>query len=232
MSAADLSGHERHNRRVFLRAGLFGFLLFIAVFTFLPSNIGPVFRLFNIPATSMAPTLMLGDFAVVSRVAYGYSRTSYDLFDLPIKGRWPSLSLPKRGDIVVFRLPRDPKVFYVKRIVGLPGDQLQMISGRLWINGTIVPRDPAGTSPDPLGEKTQVPAYIEHLPAGEPHKILEADGDTGFADNTELFAVPRGHYFMLGDNRDNSNDSRFSSERQGVGYVPLELIFGPVVTSF
>ena len=232
MSADELSQYEPSDRRVFIRAGLFGFLLLLTVFAFLPSNFGPLFRLFNIPATSMAPALNLGDFAVVSLASYGYSKTSFDFFNLPIRGRWPASRLPKRGDVVVFRLARDPKTVFVKRIVGLPGDKVQMIAGRLWIDGTVVPRDPAGTLPDPLGEKGQIPAYIEHLPGSPAHQILEAEGDTGLADDTELFVVPGSHYFVMGDNRDNSNDSRFDGAKGGLGYVPAESIIGRVVASF
>ena len=104
--------------------------------------VGPVFRIFSNPSGSMLPTLPVGRFLVVSRASYGYSRYSFDSFELPISGRWPALS-PQRGDIIVFRLPRDHNTQYVKRVVGLPGDRIQMIKGRLSINGTLVPIEPA-----------------------------------------------------------------------------------------
>jgi signal peptidase I len=224
------SNNIQGDRRILVHASLLGFLLFLAVFPFVPT-VGPVFRLFTVPSTSMAPTVMLGQIALVSRASYGYSRYSFDWVELPIAGRWPSL-LPKRGDVVVFRLPRDPDTFYVKRVVGLPHDRVQMIEGRLWINSVLTKREPAEAFPDPLGKKGPVPAYRESLPGGLSHEIIETDGDTGFLDNTAVFDVPDGHYFMLGDNRDNSSDSRTPADKLGVGFVPLELILGRVVASF
>jgi signal peptidase I len=222
--------HAAGDRRVFRRAALFGFLLFLAVFPFVPS-VGPIFRLFSVPSTSMAPAISLGQFVLASRAAYGYSRHSFDLFELPIKGRWPA-GAPTRGDVIVFRLPRDPDTFYIKRVIGLPGDRVQMIAGRLWLNGKAVARESAGTMTDPSGDKGAVPVYFERLPNGTFYRIVETDGDHGMLDNTEVFDVPEGRYFVLGDNRDNSADSRIGADKSGVGYVPAELILGPVVTSF
>jgi signal peptidase I len=151
--------------------------------------------------------------------------------------------LPKRGDIVVFRLPRDPKTFYVKRIAGLPGDRVQMIGGVLNVNDVPVKRERAGERVDDdvrCGKENghpAVPLYRETLPGG-PSFLTEKISEictfyrNDAADNTPVFAVPAGHYFMMGDNRDNSNDSRFGSDQRGVGYVSLELILGRVVASF
>jgi signal peptidase I len=186
-----------------------------------------LFQPFNIPSGSMIPTLLIGDYLFVSKYAYGYSKHSFpfspDLFNGRLLG-----SPPKRGDVVVFKLPRDGQTDYIKRVIGLPGDKIQMKEGRLYINGEIVPRTPIKKfeTEDFYGRESEVPTYEETLPGGVKHTIIEIQGDTGFYDNTGVYEVPPNNYFMMGDNRDNSTDSRVSPDQGGVGYVPFENLVG------
>ncbi len=178
---------------------------------------------FNIPSGSMIPTLLVGDYLFVSKFSYGYSRFSLPfsppLFSGRIFGR-----VPDRGDVAVFKLPRDNSTDYIKRIVGLPGDRIQMRGGQLYINGTITPREPAGTYvADGEGTRMMLRRYIETLPNGVKHPILKASDDEAL-DNTQEFLVPAGSFFAMGDNRDNSSDSR--DPRGGVGFVPFENLVG------
>ncbi len=180
---------------------------------------------FNIPSGSMIPTLLVGDFLFVSKFSYGYSRYSLPLglplFQGRIFGRMPEL-----GDVAVFKLPRDNSTDYIKRVVGLPGDRVQMIGGVLHINGQAVRRQPAGTALDAeWGRTMEVRRYIETLPNGRRHFIAEQT-DSGPLDNTREFVVPEGHVFMMGDNRDNSLDSRVMPESGGVGFVPMVNLVG------
>jgi signal peptidase I len=181
------------------------------------------FEPFNIPSGSMIPTLLVGDYLFVSKYSYGYSRYSLPL-GLPLIPGRILVTPPKRGDVAVFKLPRDNKTDYIKRIIGLPGDTIQMKAGRLYINGQIVPRDnPVEfTYTDTNGAPTRTTEFTETLPNGVKHPILEIS-DHGPLDDTGVFTVPPGHYFCMGDNRDNSLDSRVLS---GVGYVPLENLVG------
>jgi signal peptidase I len=179
----------------------------------------------------MVPTLYPGGLFIASRASYGYSRYSFDAFELPISGRWPAL-MPRRGDVVVFRLPRDHATAFVKRVVGLPGDQVRMIDGRLWLNDQQVPIEAAGNIPDPSGGSGEVATYIETLPDSTRYRIVKRNGDGGPLGNTPVFIVPPGHIFTLGDNRDNSTDSRDQSPRTGIGYVPIDLVIGRVVLVF
>lgn len=176
---------------------------------------------FNIPSGSMVPTLLIGDYLFVSKFSYGYSRYSLPL-QLPLfKGRVLSKA-PERGDVAVFRQPVNDDTF-IKRIVGLPGDEIQVIGGVLNINGVAVKRERIDDFlyESGRGAPRFVPRYLETLPNGAVHPIIEVDGDTGFADNTQIFKVPAGRYFAMGDNRDNSADSR-------TGWtVPLDNFVGP-----
>ncbi len=180
------------------------------------------FQPFNIPSGSMIPTLLVGDYLFVAKYSYGYSQFSLPLSPPLFHGRIFG-SLPKRGDVAVFRLPRDTSTDYIKRLVGLPGDTIQMKQGRLYINGAELPRasdgayEAEGEGP-PILEKR----YIETLPGGRQHPILKMD-DNQPLDNTDEFHVPAGYVFAMGDNRDNSLDSRVPS---AVGYVPLENLVG------
>lgn len=186
-----------------------------------------LFQPFNIPSGSLIPTLLVGDYLFVSKYSYGYSKHSIpfspDLFSGRILG-----SAPKRGDIAVFKLPSDGSTDYIKRVIGLPGDKIQMIEGRLFINGVIVPREETTKvkTLDPMGHESEVLTYNETLPGGVTHRIIELQGDRGYLDNTDVYSVPPGNYFMMGDNRDNSTDSRVPPEQKGVGFVPLENFVG------
>lgn len=177
---------------------------------------------FNIPSGSMVPTLLVGDYLFVSKSSYGYSRFSFPFGVAPITDRLFS-KLPERGDVAVFRLPSDTAVDYIKRVVGLPGDKIQVINGVLYINDAPVTRRFVGYGMFKYGTRQiQTNLYMETLPGGSvPHTIQEVS-DNELFDNTPAFTVPENHYFMMGDNRDNSRDSRSRS----VGFVPIENFIG------
>jgi signal peptidase I len=178
---------------------------------------------FNIPSGSMMQTLLVGDYLFVSKLSYGYSRYSFPFGIIPFSGRIFGAQ-PKRGDVVVFKLPRDTDKDYIKRILGLPGDEIYVRNGIVYINGTAVPRERAGDYVG-TGEDGPIPRYKETLPNGVSYYVLDREPN-GHYDNVGPFVVPPGHYFMMGDNRDNSIDSREPSQRSGVGFVPFENLVG------
>lgn len=178
------------------------------------------FEPYNIPSSSMVPTLLVGDYLFISKYDYGYSKHSFP-FSIPLIPRGRIFNNPpQRGDVVVFKWPKDRKTDYIKRVIGIPGDTIQMVKGRLFINGVIVGREELGQA-DWLTESgmQHYTRYEETLPNGVKHDIYELN-DHMILDNTEPVIVPEGHYFMMGDNRDNSQDSRY------FGLVPEELLEG------
>jgi len=186
-----------------------------------------LFQPFNIPSGSMEGTLQIGDYLFVSKSTYGFSRYSFPFGLIPFSGRFLVLSEPQRGDIVVFKFPPDNSTDYIKRLIGLPGDRIQMKEGVLYINDQAVPKEKVDDYIEPIGEETRsVPRYRETLPNGVTYDVLDRDPQ-GNLDNTEVFVVPEGHYFMMGDNRDNSADSRVD-----VGYVPFENFVGKAQVIF
>jgi signal peptidase I len=185
------------------------------------------FEPFNIPSGSMIPTLLVGDYLFVSKYSYGYSRHSMPFSPNIFEGRIFG-SLPKRGDVAVFKLPRDGSTDYIKRIIGLPGDRIQMRAGILYLNGAAVRREMLGPyTVEGDGPRITVRRFREFLPAIDAapsvaHEILEASDDAPL-DNTPEFRVPAGHVFAMGDNRDNSLDSRAMN---AVGFIPVENLVG------
>jgi signal peptidase I len=233
MAAARATGKKPdeglwETAKVIIQALLIAF--FVRTFFFQP---------FNIPSSSMYPTLKVGDYLFVSKLSYGYGKYSFNFsfgwgekpwvsccsfVDFP--GRKVLADAPQRGDVAVFKLPRDTSIDYIKRVIGLPGDRIQMKEGVLYINDVAVKKERIQEYFDPTLEAKQdsgmtlVPQFRETLPNGVSYNVLDY-GDTGFPDNTDVFEVPPGNYFMMGDNRDNSSDSRLS-----VGFVPLENFVG------
>jgi signal peptidase I len=171
----------------------------------------------------MIPTLLVGDYLFVSKYSYGYSRYSLP-FGLPLIPGRVLFTEPERGDVAVFKLPTDNKTDYIKRIIGLPGDRIQVRRGILHINGAPVIRKRISdfVETNQYGNVVRVARFEETLPGGRKHEILEIT-DNGPLDNTDLYIVPAGHYFAMGDNRDNSQDSRV---RSAVGFIPKANLVG------
>jgi len=194
-----------------------------------------LYQPFNIPSASLYPTLKVGDYLFVSKLSYGYGRYSFNfslgLFGheivscckLDFPGRIVLPDDPKRGDVAVFKLPTDTNIDYIKRVIGLPGDRIQMRDGVLYINGQAVKKERIADFEDlsEPGLQAPVPQFLETLPNGVQYHVLDTEPE-GASDNTDEYVVPAGHYFMMGDNRDNSQDSRYPK----VGYVPLENFVG------
>lgn len=182
---------------------------------------------YYVPSASMEPTLDIGDHLIANKFAYGYSRYS-NLFGIgPASEKRLFEKMPERGDVVLFRHPVKTDETLVKRVIGLPGDRIQMRGGRLVINGEMLPlrRDGAGTIESGDGATMAAARFIETLPGGKEHPVYKLTA-RGAMNDTPVYQVPAGHLFMMGDDRDNSLDSRVAAMEGGVGPVPMENLVG------
>ena len=176
---------------------------------------------FNIPSGSMKPNLLVGDFIFVSKWSYGYSKHSLP-FSIPLIPKKIFSKIPNRGDIVVFKTPEDNRTDYIKRVIGLPGDKIRIVNGEIILNDSIILRKKMNDflDNDKKSSMKRVRKYKEY------HEDLNFEildiMDNGISDNTELFIVPEGYFFVMGDNRDNSQDSRFKT----VGFIPFDNLIG------
>jgi signal peptidase I len=195
---------------------LFALVLAMALRTLL-------FQPFTIPSDSMEPGLRNGDYMVVSKFDYGFSRFSLPLAP-PFGGGRLFARQPRRGDVIVFKLPRDESVDYVKRLIGLPGDRIQLVHGVVRLNGQPLAQQPLGLTRDPDNPGRIVTRVRESMPDGRSYLTFHEDADHE-GENTDVYVVPEGQYFMMGDNRDNSADSRWPGE-VGVGFVPAANLEG------
>ena len=240
-------GKRRTKKGGFGETTRFLLLLFVAALVIRSFIVAP----FVIPSGSMLPRLMIGDFLFVGKWPYGFSRFSPPI-EVGGEGRFPDWT-PDRGDVVVFRYPGGGTDDYIKRLVGLPGDRVQVRGGALWLNGKPVPRvriadylmPLSANSPcrtvDPEAARVvegddgerycAYDRYRETLPGGRSYNILDQVPD-GPGDNTPVFVVPEGHYFMMGDNRDDSQDSRFPRAAEGVGFLPEDYLIGEALITF
>ena len=220
-------GKEPEKTRRAKIIGFTGQLAAIAVMVLLIKTVAA--EAYYVPSGSMQPSLLIGDQLMVSKFAYGYSRYSLPLPLAPASDERLLGRMPNYGDVVVFRLPRDPSQTYVKRVIGLPGDSVQMRAGRLWVNGKELPLRRTGIGPvqDEDGTADAAPRFVETLPNGREHPIFKIQPH-GDLDDTDVFHVGAGEIFVMGDNRDDSVDSRVSPSAGGVGFVPVENLVGRV----
>jgi signal peptidase I len=202
---------------------------------------------FMIPSSSMEPRMMIGDYLFVAKWPYGYSRFSFPFGIASFDGRFLS-GEPARGDIVVFRYPRSDED-WVKRVIGVPGDTVQMRGGELVLNGKLVPKVRIADWTIPISPNSpcsnmakrvetggqaycSYPRFRETLPGGRSYEVLDQISVSGPPDNTDVYTVPDGHYFMMGDNRDGSADSRYTLDEEGVGFLPREHMVGRALIVF
>lgn len=214
-------------RTLTARLGLGGLIEPLLIVAAVTASTSAIAQPFYVPSGSMEPSLAIGDYLMVTKYSYGYSRYSvpFDLApqsDTRLFGR-----LPERGDVAVFRVPGHTKINYIKRVIGLPGDRIRMQGGHLIINGRAVPLAADGDAMVEFGDGHDAPVarYRETLPGGVDHAVYKIRWN-GPLDDTPEFEVPPGHLFMMGDNRDDSLDSRVSAADGGVGFVPVENLVG------